>query len=44
MLERHVAHSDHQASIVAKSMEGSMTRAVVAAQTGKERVDRKWGF
>ena len=36
-LERHDAHSDHQASIVAKSMEGSVARAVAAALTGKER-------
>ena len=37
MLERHDAHSDHQVSIVAKSMEGSMARAVAAAPTVKER-------
>ena len=36
-LQRHVAHSNHQVSIVAKSMEESMARAVAAALTGKER-------
>ena len=37
MLERHATYNDHQATIVAKSMERTMTRAVVAALAGKER-------
>lgn len=35
-LERHVVHSDHRASVLAKSMEGNLVIAVTSALKGRK--------
>ncbi|XP_015767968.1 PREDICTED: zinc finger protein 862-like [Acropora digitifera] len=36
-LERHVVHSDHRASVLAKSIEGNLVKAVTSALKGREK-------
>jgi len=36
-LERHVVHSDHRVSVLAKSMEGNLVKAVTSALKGREK-------
>lgn len=36
-LQRHVVHSDHRASVLAKSMEGNLVKAVTSALKGREK-------
>lgn len=36
-LERHIVHSDHEASVLVKSMEVNLLRAVTSALKGKEK-------